>query len=42
MYWQGDEDAEVSEVLGSYVAVCDDCFHELYNDYTNKGIEEMQ
>ena len=42
MYWQGDEDAEVSEVLGDYVAVCDDCFHELYNDYTNKVIEEMQ
>ena len=29
MYWKGEECIETNEILGDYIAVCDDCFYEL-------------
>ena len=37
MYWQGECEESYHYCMGSYEAVCDDCFHILSNNYQKRG-----
>ena len=37
MYWQGECEESYHYCMGTYEAICDDCFHILSNNYQKGG-----